>query len=411
MVYRLGMDGADFILGINLLVAGLLAAAFLAVAAYEGARRPALHLAAAYGIGMAYFGTELAITTLRETDLAVTAAFAIFLLATIVFNMALASKYAVSLPTWPMFAFMIVAAVAVWLTQGMERQSLVRMMAYQLPYAVMQFVGAGIIWRGRQSWSRLDRFLMGVLALNGLHFLAKPFLAHALGGWGVDPGSYHQTPYAMISQSVGTVLALALALLMLIMLVRDALAEATSRSETDALSALFNRGGFQHHAELALRDALRRRLPVSLVIADLDYFKVVNDSFGHACGDRVIQCFAALIREAGGGNSVAGRIGGEEFAILLPGTNLAGARLFAEGTRSAFCSLPIEGLPSEHRCTASFGVTELLPGDGVTELMQRADRALYAAKKGGRDQVRIAIEAAAESAVSGFAVNRSSGRG
>jgi diguanylate cyclase (GGDEF)-like protein len=390
------MDGADLILGINLLVAGLLAAAFLAVAAYEGARRPALHLAAAYGIGMVYLGMELAITTLRETDLAVTVAFAIFLLATIVFNMALASKYAVSLSMWPMAVFMIITAFAVWLTQDMERQSLTRMMAYQFPYAVMQFVGVGIIWRGRSGWTRLDRFLMAVLAVNGAHFLAKPFVAHALGGWGVDPQAYHQTPYAMISQSVGTVLALALALLMLIMLVRDALAQATSRSETDALSGLFNRGGFQHHAELSLRDAARRHLPVALAIADLDHFKAINDGFGHACGDRVIERFAALLRQTAGDNPVAGRIGGEEFAVLLPGTNLAAARLFAEGARSAFSSLPIDGLPPDHRCTASFGVTELLPGDGIAELMQRADRALYAAKQGGRDQVRVAIESAAE---------------
>jgi diguanylate cyclase (GGDEF)-like protein len=400
------MDGADLILGINLLVAGLLAAAFLAVAAYEGARRPALHLAAAYGIGMVYLGMELAITTLRETDLAVTVAFAIFLLATIVFNMALASKYAVSLSMWPMAVFMIITAFAVWLTQDMERQSLTRMMAYQFPYAVMQFVGVGIIWRGRSGWTRLDRFLMAVLAVNGAHFLAKPFVAHALGGWGVDPQAYHQTPYAMISQSVGTVLALALALLMLIMLVRDALAQATSRSETDALSGLFNRGGFQHHAELSLRDAARRHLPVALAIADLDHFKAINDGFGHACGDRVIERFAALLRQTAGDNPVAGRIGGEEFAVLLPGTNLAAARLFAEGARSAFGSLPIDGLPPDHRCTASFGVTELLPGDGIAELMQRADRALYAAKKGGRDQVRVAIESAAE-----LIGNGSSGRG
>jgi diguanylate cyclase (GGDEF)-like protein len=400
------MDGADLILGINLLVAGLLAAAFLAVAAYEGARRPALHLAAAYGIGMVYLGMELAITTLRETDLAVTVAFAIFLLATIVFNMALASKYAVSLSMWPMAVFMIITAFAVWLTQDMERQSLTRMMAYQFPYAVMQFVGVGIIWRGRSGWTRLDRFLMAVLAVNGAHFLAKPFVAHALGGWGVDPQAYHQTPYAMISQSVGTVLALALALLMLIMLVRDALAQATSRSETDALSGLFNRGGFQHHAELSLQDAARRHLPVALAIADLDHFKAINDGFGHACGDRVIERFAALLRQTAGDNPVAGRIGGEEFAVLLPGTNLAAARLFAEGARSAFSSLPIDGLPPDHRCTASFGVTELLPGDGIAELMQRADRALYAAKQGGRDQVRVAIESAAE-----LIGNGSSGRG
>jgi diguanylate cyclase (GGDEF)-like protein len=202
----------------------------------------------------------------------------------------------------------------------------------------------------------------------------------------------------MVSQSLGTVFAIALALLALVILVRDVLAEATSRSETDSLSGLLNRGGFQRRAELVLREAARKHLPLALVIADLDHFKEINDGFGHACGDRVIEAFARLLREAAAEHHVTGRIGGEEFAILLPGSNLAGARLFAEGTRSAFGALPVHGLPAVYRCSASFGVTELLPRDGVAELMQRADGALYAAKKGGRDQVRVATEAGDEAA-------------
>ncbi|TGT51150.1 GGDEF domain-containing protein, partial [Mesorhizobium sp. M2E.F.Ca.ET.166.01.1.1] len=95
----------------------------------------------------------------------------------------------------------------------------------------------------------------------------------------------------------------------------------------------------------AMRDAVRQGVPVALLIADLDYFKSVNDSYGHACGDRVIETFAGFLREAAAEHHVAGRIGGEEFAIILPGTNLAAARLFAEGARSAFSALPIDDLP------------------------------------------------------------------
>jgi len=83
-------------------------------------------------------------------------------------------------------------------------------------------------------------------------------------------------------------------------------------------------------------------------------------------------------------------MGGEEFAILLPGAHLAAARLFAEGTRSAFGSLPIRSLPSHRRCTASFGVAQMQPGESFSELARRADNALYEAKKGGRDCVRAA---------------------
>jgi diguanylate cyclase (GGDEF)-like protein len=175
----------------------------------------------------------------------------------------------------------------------------------------------------------------------------------------------------------------------MVMIVRDVLADATAKSETDGLSGLLNRRGFELHAQDTLRHAARQGMTTSLVIADLDDFKSINDSFGHASGDRVIEAFAALLREAASGNGVVGRIGGEEFAILLPGSHLAAARLFAEGTRSAFGALPIAGLPDDRRCTASFGVAELNPGERFSELMSRADHALYGAKKGGRDRVLI----------------------
>jgi diguanylate cyclase (GGDEF)-like protein len=393
------MNGANFILGINLLVAGLFAAAFLVIARHEKQSAPAFRLACAYGIGAAYYVIEFLVPAFRDAGFAVTAAFAVFLLATMVFNAALASKYDVALPVWPMLVFLAVSSGAVWLSQDLPRQSLMRMMAYQFPYAVMQFVGAGIVWRSRHKPDGLDWTLTAVLTASALHFLAKPFIAHALGGWGAAPQSYHDSSYAIVSQSLGTVFAIALALLALVILVRDVLADATSRSETDTLSGLLNRGGFQRQAELVLRDAARRHLPLALVIADLDHFKEINDNFGHACGDRVIESFSRLLRQAASNHHVTARIGGEEFAILLPGLNLAGARLFAEGVRSAFGGLPAEGLPADHRCTASFGVTELVMRDGIDGLMRRADRALYAAKRGGRDQIRVAIDTAGEIAL------------
>jgi diguanylate cyclase (GGDEF)-like protein len=395
------MSGADFILGINLSVAGLLAVAFLALAAYEARRVTALRLAAAYGIGMGYYAIELSIPAFRDADAAVSAAFAVFLLATMVFNAALAGKYHVRLPLLPLLAFLAGTTALVWLSQSMERHSLLRMAAYQLPYAVMQAVGLAIVWRARQKRDRLDYLLMAVLCASALHFLAKPFIAHALGGWGANPQSYLTSPYAMVSQSLGTVFALALALLTLVILVRDILAEASSRSETDSLSGLLNRGGFHRRAGLALREAAHKHLPVALAVADLDHFKAINDGFGHACGDRVIETFAALLRDTAGEGAIAGRIGGEEFAVLLPGSNLAGARLFAEGTRSTFGALTVKGLPPDHRCSASFGVTELLPQDEIDDLRPRAARALSAANKRGRDRVRVATEAAAAGAVSG----------
>lgn len=383
------MGSADFILVINLFVAGLLAAAFMAIAIYDVGRVSARWLAFGYVLGMVYFAVEFSIPVFADARPAVVTAFAVFLGATIAFNTGLARKYGVAPPWPPMLFFLVFATVAVWFVQDLPRQSLARMMAYQLPYAAMQLVGFAIVWSSRQRRDRLDRVLLAVLVASAVQFASKPFIAHALGGWGADPQSYVQTSYALVSQSLGTVLGLALALLMLGILVRDVLAEATSKSETDTLSRLLNRGGFERHAEVALRDAVRQGVPVALVIADLDHFKGINDSYGHASGDRVIATFAGFLRDAAADHHVAGRIGGEEFAIILPGTNLAAARLFAEGTRSAFGALPIDSLPAEHRCSASFGVAELSAREGFSDLLRRADEALYQAKGAGRDCVRV----------------------
>ncbi len=383
------MSGANFILLINLSVAGLLAAAFVAVAFHGASRAPARWLATGYVLGMAYFAIEFSIPAFEDARPAVVAAFAVFLGATIAFNGGLAHKYGVAPPWPPMLFFLVVTTVAVYVAQDLPRQSLSRMMAYQLPYAAMQFAGLAIVWSSRQRPAILDRILMAVLAASALQFASKPFIAHALGGWGANPQAYLESSYALVSQSLGTVFGLALALVILAILVRDVLAEMTSKSEMDTLSGLLNRGGFTRQAEMAVLGAARQGVPVTLVIADLDHFKAINDSFGHAAGDRVIETFAGLLSEAAAGHHAAGRIGGEEFAIILAGTNLAAARLFAEGTRSAFGTLPIEGLPADSRCTASFGVAELHAGEGFSGLMRRADAALYQAKNGGRDCVRV----------------------
>jgi diguanylate cyclase (GGDEF)-like protein len=113
----------------------------------------------------------------------------------------------------------------------------------------------------------------------------------------------------------------------------------------------------------------------------------------------VIETFASFLRDAAADHHVAGRIGGEEFAIILPGTNLAAARLFAEGTRSAFGTLPIDSLPVDQRCSASFGVAELHPGEGFSDLLRRADEALYQAKGAGRDCVRVSAGPVARQAI------------
>jgi diguanylate cyclase (GGDEF)-like protein len=383
------MGGAVFILAINMAVAGLLAAAFMTVAVYDVRRVSARWMAVGYLLGMAYFAIEFAIPSFANAIPVVVLAFAVMLAGIVAFNVAIAHKYDVATPWRLLIGFLVLATLVVSLVQDLPRQSLLRMSAYQFPYAIMTLIGLAIVRASPLKRQRLDYVLMALLCASAAQFAAKPFIALALGGWGANPQAYVQSSYAAVSQALGAVFLVAIALLIMVMIVRDVLADATAKSETDGLSGLLNRRGFELHAQDTLRHAARQGMTTSLVIADLDDFKSINDSFGHASGDRVIEAFAALLREAASGNGVVGRIGGEEFAILLPGSHLAAARLFAEGTRSAFGALPIAGLPDDRRCTASFGVAELNPGESFSELMSRADHALYGAKKSGRDRVLI----------------------
>jgi diguanylate cyclase (GGDEF)-like protein len=383
------VSGAEFILAINLVVAGLLAAAFLMISTYERTRVPGRWLGAAYLLGMAYFLAEASIPFFTDAKLPVVVAFAAFLAATAAFNVGIARKYGIAVP-WRLFVgLFVVSLVAVTLVQDLPRHSFTRMMTYQSPYVVMQAIGAGLILSA-PILLRADRIVAALLGLSALQFLSKPFLAYAVGGWGRNPQAYLTSDYAMISQALGAVFGIAVALGMLVILGRDLITDFAAKSETDTLSGLFNRRGFEERVRQRLTRSAEQNMPVCLVIADLDHFKSINDRFGHACGDRVIEAFATFLREAAAENQVAGRIGGEEFAVLLPATRLAAARLFAEGARSAFASLPVEGLPPGQRFTASFGVAERLPGEDVSDFMQRADEALYSAKRAGRDCVRVA---------------------
>ena len=176
------------------------------VAVYDVRRVAARWLALSYALGAVYFAIEAAIPLVSDARIPVVLGFATFLGATIVFNAGLAHKYDV-LPPWrPMLAFLALATVAVYFVQDLPRHSLGRMMAYQLPFGAMLFIGALLVWSARKRLDRLDYGLMAILSVSGAHFIAKPFMAHALGGSGADPQAYLGSTYALFSQTMGTVL-------------------------------------------------------------------------------------------------------------------------------------------------------------------------------------------------------------
>lgn len=382
------MSAAAFVLAINLFIAFIFATAFGVVAAYARSAFGARWLALAYGVGLLNPALEFMLPRQVEPRPMQVAIFAAILLALSLCVVGLARHYRVS-PPWRTLAAIMAASLAVnILIIDMPRDSLLRGVLYQAPYVLVQAVGVATILRYRHR-KALDVALLLLFAMSGLHFLFKPFLAAVLGS-GATPQAYMGSTYAAISQSVGAMLLIANGLVMLLIIVRDAMAEMSARSETDKLSGLLNRRGFEERAGGLLATTLRAGVPGAMVVADLDHFKVVNDTYGHAAGDQVIIAFAAILGATASERAVVGRLGGEEFAVFIPGANLATARLYAEGVRTGFSGLSIASLGPDLRVSASFGVAQLRAGDSLSDLLRRSDAALYEAKKAGRDRVCIA---------------------
>lgn len=162
-------------------------------------------------------------------------------------------------------------------------------------------------------------------------------------------------------------------------------------SEMDPLTGLPNRRGFLARALPAMAAARRNGGTCSVMMLDLDRFKAINDNFGHPAGDAVLRGVAVAISQSVRGGDVAGRLGGEEFALLLP-DGLADAAQVADRLRSVVAGEVAHPAGADHLVTFSAGVAALDPAGGESALenaLAAADRALYAAKAGGRDRVVI----------------------
>jgi diguanylate cyclase len=177
---------------------------------------------------------------------------------------------------------------------------------------------------------------------------------------------------------------------------RSHLAEARETCVRDPLTELGNRRCFDDSLAKALAEARSRGATLSLVLADIDNFKKVNDLFGHRIGDEILKMFARVLTDNVRATDTVARYGGEEFAIILPGTQVESARAMTERMRSQLESMHLAVNASGQqigRITASFGIAELIAGDDVGTLVERADAKLYQAKCSGRN--RVAADAAA----------------
>lgn len=381
------MTGVEVVLAVNVAVASLFAAGYAIIAFSNASARPALWFALTYLIGMVTPVTDFVGGVLSASKVTDVISYIAFLVASLSATASLAIFHQRRPPWGAILAILVFGlGMRAWIW-NMERDTLTYGFAYQACYALASLLAA-------RTTLQIERrgplhLMLGILwVVIAAHFLLKPFAAVTLGS-GRTFADYTKTTYAMISQSTSGMLLVAAGLLLLLIVAQKAISESQVASETDPLSGLVNRRGFDRLADAALTRTERSGLPLAVALFDLDHFKRVNDTYGHATGDGVIAGFAAILRATAPGAAVTARQGGEEFVMLIEGATAETAWLAAESIRIRTAGGLGPDLPS---VTVSAGVAQRRPGEPLSDLLRRADQAAYQAKDTGRDRVCQAAE-------------------
>ena len=263
-----------------------------------------------------------------------------------------------------------------------------RLVIVNMGYGVMFAMGVTTLLTAPRR-DLLSYVIIAVMAFQAIDFLVRPSLA-LLFERSIPAEIYRESVYYSLIGLVLAVKGLTLASVLLAATISDWNTAQRQSSERDLLTGLHNRGSFEQLMANLLPRAQIERRPLSLIVADIDFFKQVNDIWGHQAGDEVITNFGTLIGKTIRECDVAGRVGGEEFCIAVWNCENEPAGRLADRVRQAFVSLEHASLKDEIRVTASFGVATAQDGETYRQLFARADEALYRAKSNGRNRVESA---------------------
>lgn len=282
---------------------------------------------------------------------------------------------------WPLFGlYLSFEAAFPLLVADAVRDSAFHAFAYQAPFAAMTAVaGAALLSGKRTRRTASERLLMMVAFFTSAQFMLKAFLAHAIGT-GDSVQTYVFSNYAQYSQTISAILSILLGVSLMMVVMEESNSRTRHTLLRDHLSGLWTRRAFFEQSEAVLKRKTVTDTPV-MILCDLDHFKKINDTFGHAVGDEVIRVFAACLEAAGG--DVCGRLGGEEFASLTLNSNASMAQFHVEAVRARLRNA--EFLHPGLRPTASFGIALMAPQESLADAIGRADAALYEAKARGRN--------------------------
>lgn len=266
-----------------------------------------------------------------------------------------------------------------WSLGGFANGSTVMIWAFFAPLAALFFIDLNAAMR----WMWAFLFLLALSAL-----LDSTFAAHAR-----PMPDWLNTLYFLLNTGCG----FSLVGIMLYYFVRDrenalrklkqSEAQIRELMLTDPLTGVANRRHLDERMSMELERHARYNKPFSVVMADIDWFKHVNDQHGHAMGDTVLEMFACLLATGLRSTDFVARYGGEEFVLLLPNTEIESALQLAERLREETQNMRLG--KSGLALTASFGVTQARPGEGMSHVLARADEAMYQSKSAGRNRVSV----------------------
>ncbi|RYD42680.1 MAG: GGDEF domain-containing protein [Sphingomonadales bacterium] len=310
-----------------------------------------------------------------------------FLATGMLFAAAIIKRYALPVP-WRAMAITAGVSITVFLWFLLIHPSIAgRILAVSIGAGIIAAMVVRALWPIDKPYL-IDRVLFWVAAFAALNLIVRPVVLVALVGGFDNYVGFQQSVYWTTVQFSQAMVSIVAAISLMVAVAIDQIVELRLQVAGDDLSGLLNRRGFEAKAGTALRRCIEHNSPAALMIADLDHFKLVNDNHGHAVGDAIIAAFGAHVRLIGPANMIAGRVGGEEFALLVPGASIEAARQLAEAVRTGLQAACADRLPANLCPTTSIGVAIGAPGTTLSALMQEADQALYEAKRTGRNRVR-----------------------
>ena len=235
------------------------------------------------------------------------------------------------------------------------------------------------------------RYLYAVAcASHGTFLLIRPALFRLGSAGAFDAGQAITVSQFVMIESIAAIVLMAFGIVMLAN--EQVTLELRAIAERDPLTGVFNRRSFLTLLDKCISHSDRTAAPLSIMLIDLDHFKRINDTWGHKSGDQALRHFVAVAVPCVRNGDIIGRVGGEEFAILLPNTGITMAAAVAERLRSEVAARPVDHEHGGITLTVSIGVTHYRKGEAPEVTLHRADNAMYMAKDKGRDQVEVAPE-------------------